>query len=187
MALSICPAGSEKEVQLLGLLCLLLVDAALIIAYCWRHMKSLRALSCTMRWKKPLEDTGVPLQPHTAASDTYSPTKTCWLTGLQPRGVEECRSPLPGNGIFIKFEGICLCLRQKDRPILTGISGEAHGGSLLGILGPSGSGKCMCNPSIRLWQRFDCLLASLVKILAGRGSATSGRVVYNGIQGHKSM
>ncbi|KAE8157559.1 P-loop containing nucleoside triphosphate hydrolase protein [Aspergillus tamarii] len=170
MALSICPAGSEKEVQLLGLLCLLLVDAALIIAYCWRHMKSLRALSCTMRWKKPLEDTGVPLQPHTAASDTYSPTKTCWLTGLQPRGVEECRSPLPGNGIFIKFEGICLCLRQKDRPILTGISGEAHRGSLLGILGPSGSGK-----------------SSLVKILAGRGSATSGRVVYNGIQGHKSI
>lgn len=45
-------------------------------------------------------------------------------------------------GLDVKFDDIGYCIKGSGKQILTGISGTAQKGSLLGIMGPSGSGKC---------------------------------------------
>lgn len=45
-------------------------------------------------------------------------------------------------GLDIKFNDISYRVKGSCKHILTGISGSAQKGSMIGIMGPSGSGKC---------------------------------------------
>jgi ABC-type multidrug transport system ATPase subunit len=45
-------------------------------------------------------------------------------------------------GLEVKFNDIGLCINSSGKQILSRISGAAQEGSILGIMGPSGSGKC---------------------------------------------
>ncbi|XP_061184373.1 uncharacterized protein LOC133192373 [Saccostrea echinata] len=65
------------------------------------------------------------------------------------------------NDAILTFTDICLTLKEKT--ILTNINGKARSGQILAIMGPTGSGK-----------------TSLLNILAGNLTLTSGTITYNG-------
>ncbi|XP_056008436.1 uncharacterized protein LOC125666368 [Ostrea edulis] len=65
------------------------------------------------------------------------------------------------NDAIVTFKDICLTL--KDKVILNNVNGRARSGQILAIMGPTGSGK-----------------TSLLNILAGNVSLTSGSIDMNG-------
>ncbi|XP_061178497.1 uncharacterized protein LOC133187152 isoform X2 [Saccostrea echinata] len=65
------------------------------------------------------------------------------------------------NDAILTFTDICLTLKEKT--ILTNINGKARSGQILAIMGPTGSGK-----------------TSLLNILAGNLTLTSGTITLNG-------
>lgn len=47
-------------------------------------------------------------------------------------------------GLEFSFHELQYTLGGVSRPILQGISGKIRKGRMVGIMGPSGAGKCMC-------------------------------------------
>ena len=56
--------------------------------------------------------------------------------------IQEKKEPIDSHTIKdLTFQNISATLEEKNKKILTGISGSVHVGNLMGIMGPSGSGK----------------------------------------------
>ena len=139
LALSYCPEGSGRELPLLGILCCVLIDLALVVLNMW---PSLRKRVSRRAWRETSharDETGLEMQSAGLLSGGYpKDLEGDEMDGGDGDGQYEERS---GVGLRIEFRDVVVRNPQTGGAILDGVSGVAAQGSLLGILGPSGSGK----------------------------------------------
>ena len=122
LPLSICPTGSMKELHLVGVLCCILLDVILLCLWLWPWLRK-----------------------HLSAKIEVENIETLPV----PRLEEHKHELLPvlnesshNVGLEVRFNEVSFCIKPSGKKILSGISGTAQEGSVLGIMGPSGSGKC---------------------------------------------
>lgn len=123
LPLSICPTGSMKELHLVGVLCCILLDVILLCLWLWPWLR--RHLSA----KIEVDNVETPSVPHLEGHNHE----------LIPIFLNESSRNV---GLEVRFNDVGLCIKPSGKQILSGASGSALEGSVLGIMGPSGSGKC---------------------------------------------
>ena len=130
--MSICTAGSSHQVQLLGMFLCLLLDV-LMIGGCL----ILRSSSPSSRLTRYL---------HLNKFRSRPPFDEKGANSNFPRSKEFheyfANDGTPCFRLDLTFTDICLHPRHAQRNILSGLRGTVHSGSVLGIIGASGSGKC---------------------------------------------
>ncbi|KAE8140279.1 hypothetical protein BDV38DRAFT_290517 [Aspergillus pseudotamarii] len=150
--MSICPAGSTYQTPLLGFFLCFLLDCLMIgMCVASRTQSSLRQMM------QPLRLTHLHPQSRTGESEAQAVVSRLELRDFfNPELV-------PDGGLVLSFTSIDLHPRRSPRKVLSGLNGAVHCGSVLGIIGASGSGK-----------------SSFVNILSGRIRPTEGWVSING-------
>ena len=84
-------------------------------------------------------------------------------------------------GLAIDYHQLSFHPRGSSKPILSEVSGNISGGSLVGVMGGSGAGKCESHlPSFVADLDLTCL-ATFVNVLMGRTANTGGVVKVNGV------
>jgi hypothetical protein len=138
--LSVCPEGSLKQIPGLPFLCIAILDLALLFAWVttyWRGplVKEMTKLLSRLRGSKTLEH-----EPEAGPRDrAMSKASNGDIhTGIFPSFVEQTRS----NKVEIQFRDISMCVGPSKSRILHQQNGNIRAGSFLGVMGPSGSGKC---------------------------------------------
>ena len=123
LPLSVCPTGSPEQLPVVGFLCCGLLDSLLLCLWLWPWLR--RRLTSKQREEEletqPVEDE----DRHTHELSSVLMNESSGIAGLE-----------------LKFNNIGHCIKSSGKHILSGISGIAQKGSILGIMGPSGSGKC---------------------------------------------
>lgn len=146
-SISVCPSGSSNQLPLIGVFLLVLVDLILLIAtmrsrlkrpgYSWskiydvpfvRHRKRGRQIPCTVARQE--------LEPFQVVTDEKFLHLQQFVKSLQ-----SCLG-LNDVGLEIGFHDLGFHIGAENKTILSGVSGSVKPGSLLGIMGPSGAGKC---------------------------------------------
>jgi len=108
---------------LVGVICCVLLDLLLLCLWMWPWLR--RRLS-VKRERENIET------PPVARVNEQKHEVILGLLNESSRNV----------GLEVKFSDIGLRIKSSGKQILSGISGAAQEGSILGIMGPSGSGKC---------------------------------------------
>ena len=83
-------------------------------------------------------------------------------------------------GLEIGFHDLGFQIGAEKKKILSGMSGRVKPGSLLGIMGPSGAGKCSYRFILPAMKCTHKLIATLVRLLMGKLKHTSGTISING-------
>jgi ABC-type multidrug transport system fused ATPase/permease subunit len=130
-ALSICPKGSSHQTPLLLLvLCVLLDIVVCVICILFRRLPPSRKLSRYLPFNRPPPRLSV--DEGGSSNDSFC----LWpLDGLFPANANEI-------SIDLTFAGISLSLGHPPRDVLSDVHGIIRSGSVFGIIGASGSGKC---------------------------------------------
>lgn len=130
--MSICSPGSSHQIPLLGLFLCLLLDV-LILGVCivLRYSTALKGLAGFFHLVRP--------GPYFLSDEDGS---TANIPRVQQFQDFFNRDNIHSYGLSLDFTDICLRLRRGKREILCGLRGTIHSGSVLGIMGASGSGKC---------------------------------------------
>ena len=122
--LSVCPKGSVRELHTVGFLCCGLLDIFLFCLWLWPFIR--KRLSPKRAKEETLEMQPIPSQEKN-------------MHGLSSIFLNEVSDVV---GLGIKFNSIGYRIKSSGKHIISEISGSAHDASLLGVMGPSGSGKC---------------------------------------------
>jgi ABC-type multidrug transport system fused ATPase/permease subunit len=134
--LSACPEGSERELQVVGFLCCVLVDVTLLIIWLWPWLR--RNLPGWMRIR-PATDTENNTRSHQSTPEKQQPSSHRALGNNRPGVIS---NTFESVGLDISFTNVTFSIKGAENLILDSVSGKAQRGTLLGVMGPSGSGKC---------------------------------------------
>lgn len=160
---SICPSNSQRQIEMVGLIAIIAIDIFLSL---WKFGPRLRTLY-RRRWrKKPANLSSLenaiektPPGPGAIASDKpdLSPDEIHVLqdSAIELHGeqvsdadfknfIQSLEKAIGTNRFGLSFSFIDLGLKLTDscHEILKGITGHIESGSMWGILGASGAGKC---------------------------------------------
>ncbi|KAF9890731.1 hypothetical protein FE257_005597 [Aspergillus nanangensis] len=160
-AMSICAPGSSHATPLLGLFLCLLLDLTMIGTCVF-----LRASLPSSKLQRYLRGIHRRSRSQPAVDDSANDKLEEDMQQLRGDFPGETTGNFPGFRLELSFRGIHLHPRHSRREILSGLEGRVHSGSVLGIIGASGSGKC--------------IVASFVNVLSGRIQPTEGCISLNG-------
>jgi hypothetical protein len=138
--LSVCPEGSIKQIHVLPFLCVGVLDLVLLLAWVstywrgslWHKVTKLLSFSHGDKAREPEPEAGPRSRGLSLISNGDHPT------GIFPSFVEKTRS----REVEIQFRGISMSVGRSKNEILCQQNGKIRAGCLLGVMGPSGSGKC---------------------------------------------
>jgi ABC-type multidrug transport system fused ATPase/permease subunit len=119
-------------------MCCLLVDSALLCLWLWPRIKR----KLRTRARQHQQESTVENQPLPAHEEYYTYEKEAELRSIFPNGALD-------NGLSVEFKDIAVPNPKTGGYILQGINCSAQKGSLLGIMGPSGSGKSKLLPTLQ--------------------------------------
>jgi ABC-type multidrug transport system ATPase subunit len=88
-------------------------------------------------------------------------------------------------GLSFEFQDLGFKAPSNGKVILSGVSGTIHAGSLWGVMGASGAGKCK-SQWLSIQLRVLMFLATFVNVLMGKTANTSGVTKVNGVAGNIS-
>lgn len=149
MPLSVCPNGSLREFHLLGFLILIIADVILIalslffnIPVKWRSALKQTLVKIRLKEKKRYQFDSISDPAAIATvidnqSPDHSPETVDFSSSMRQN------SSFSTLGIDIGFRDLEFLPKNQETPIFQGITGMVPKGTLLGILGPSGAGKCV--------------------------------------------
>lgn len=193
-SISVCPSGSSRQLPLIGVFLLVIVDLILLIGTVRSRSKrqwsswSKRQYMPFVRYRKKRHQMS-----STVARQELEPlpevTDEKFLHLQQfVKSLQSCLG-LNDVGLEIDFHDLGFQIGDEKKTILNGVSGNVKPGSLLGIMGPSGAGKCsyICIlPAMKynelefLEKSADESMATLVRLLMGKIKHTSGAIRING-------
>lgn len=148
-SISACPSGSSRQLPLIGVFLLMIVDLLLIIG-----ILRFRLRSPWYSWRKrnylPFVQNQSPQHQVSSTVARQTPESLQVVTDEKflhlQQFVKSLRSclGLSDVGLEIGFHDLGFQIGAERKIILSGLSGRVKPGSLLGIMGPSGAGKCSC-------------------------------------------
>lgn len=152
--LSVCPEGSYKQIHVLPFLCIGLLDFALLLVWTssyWREpLNRLAKFISPFRSHKTREpELEAGSESHGLSVVSNGPDHV----GIFPSFIEQSRQ----RQVEIQFRGISMRAGSSQREILRHQDGDVRAGSFLGVMGPSGSGKCRPPKGFSCFERADCL------------------------------
>lgn len=138
--LSVCPEGSLRQIPVLPFLCIGVLDLVLLLAWIsaywrgplWHKLTKLLSLFRGDRTREPEPEAG------SRARGLSTISNGDHNTGIFPSFVEQTRS----REVEIQFRDISMSVGRSKNEILHQQDGDIRAGSFLGVMGPSGSGKC---------------------------------------------
>lgn len=146
-AISVCPVESSRHFSLTGIVALGLLDLLIVIIaarprmkrlwYAWRRSKTLASVHDQ---EPPIESAPGKFNQEAEELQITSEEKSLPLHHFV-KSLQRCIQ-LGDIGLEIGFDQLGFQLRSGGRSILKGVSGIVKPGSLLGVMGPSGAGKC---------------------------------------------
>ena len=164
---AICPAQSQRQIDISGLVAMLIIDLMIVLYFVWSYLHSRRSQSPRQSkadWPLPNLDvkrrslwTSSPLKrlSRRASRDSFVELQDVVRTDEEGFVVDSSDSefrefiePLTacvhGNNatLSLDFQGIGYKLKGQEKAIITDITGTLKSGSLWGVMGASGSGKC---------------------------------------------
>lgn len=155
--LSVCPEGSYKQIQVLPFLCIGLLDFALLLlwtsSYWWEPLNKLFKPISTFRKNRthePEPEAGERCRGLSVVSNGPDDI------GIFPSFIEQSRH----RQLEIQFRGISMRVGSSKREVLRHQDGDIRSGSFLGVMGPSGSGKCRSAKAFTFLETTDFLLKS---------------------------
>jgi ABC-type multidrug transport system fused ATPase/permease subunit len=89
-------------------------------------------------------------------------------------------------GLSFEFEDLRFQPKNSPKPILSEVSGRINAGSLWGVMGASGAGKCKCPKFAHALLEILTAPATFVDVLMGKTSHTGGVTKVNGVPGNIS-
>jgi ABC-type multidrug transport system fused ATPase/permease subunit len=119
-------------------MCCLLIDLVLLCLWLWPWIE--RKLQAKTRQQQ--QESTIEKQPLPDREEYYTYEKESELRSIFPNGALD-------NGLSVELKDITVRNPKTGGYILQGISCSAQKGSLLGIMGPSGSGKSKILPMLR--------------------------------------
>jgi hypothetical protein len=143
--LSSCPEGSEKEIPIAGLLCSFLLDIVVIlvvarpfllrwISHLWRGKLNIRA--------RPQEQ----LEPDSEKAAKCRGKNTPSVPTDRNLDISRFFNPTGSHSVFtgneVAFRGLSMRPTRSGIETLCPQDGVIPAGCFLGVMGPSGSGKC---------------------------------------------
>lgn len=146
-SISVCPSGSSRQLPLIGGFLLVIVDLILLIGtvrsrlkghwYSWSKRKYMPFVQYRKR-RHQISSTVARQEPE------LLPVVTDEKFLCLQQFVKSLQSCLGLNdvGLEIGFHDLGFQIGAENKTILSGVSGSVKPGSLLGIMGPSGAGKC---------------------------------------------
>jgi hypothetical protein len=160
-SLSVCPSNSMRHFDLTPLIILLFVDIMLVTALMFRSLQK----RFIQRRKKPvltiMRDEGNDVEMFIES------LKRCHMS--------------PPLGLSFDFKSLEFRSKRPQKvSIVKELSGTIKQGSLWGIMGASGCGKCRSSTFLKLpcTHLFE---ATFIKLLMGKISGNKGRTTVNGI------
>ncbi len=173
---SICPSNSQSQIQMAGLIAIVVIDAVLLL---WKYGPLLRKIY-RRRWRKELPgpsslEKAVRKTPFGSGKAALTEPDSL-LDGVQ--ALEDSAVKFDGGqlldsdfecfiqslenaigtrefGLSFSFTDLGLKLPDSRRDILKGLSGCIGSGSMWGVLGASGAGKCKATWCIALEFTVD--------------------------------
>ena len=85
-------------------------------------------------------------------------------------------------GLSFEFQDLGFKPPKSTKPILSDVSGTINAGSLWGVMGASGAGKCKLANSLLLLAELT-IIATFVNVLMGKTAHTGGVTKVNGVAG----
>lgn len=173
--LSVCPEGSYKQIHVLPFLCIGLLDFALLLVWTssyWREPLN-RLVKFILpfrrnRTREPELEVGSRGRGLSAVSN--SPDHV----GIFSSFMEQCRH----RRVEIQFRGISMRAGSSKREILRHQDGNVRAGSFLGVMGPSGSGKCRSAQASSCFESTDFLIEKQLYSTSSPGESSQQRGLF---------
>ena len=146
-AVSVCPSNSSRHFSLTGIVATGLLDLLIVVIAAQPRMKRLWHAWRRSKILKLVDDQEPPTE--IASENVNQEIEELQITSEETslplhqfvKSLQRCiqRSDI---GLEIGFDQLGFQLQSGGRSILKGVSGIVKPGSLLGVMGPSGAGKC---------------------------------------------
>lgn len=146
-AVSVCPFNSSRHFSLAGIVALALLDLLILVVAAQPRMKRLWSAWRRSRTLASVHDRELPIEkvPGNVSQEMEELQITNEETSLPlhqfVKSLQRCIQ-LSDIGLEIGFDQLGFQLQPDGRSILKGVSGIVKPGSLLGVMGASGAGKC---------------------------------------------
>jgi hypothetical protein len=137
MPLTSCPAGTDRQVPFLGILCCVLLDIVLVCIWLWPRIR--RDLNANRQQSRKSIESALETQPVPCSEAKFAESNELELGSFLLNEAWDA-------GLTLEFNNVTLRNPKSGGHILLAVSGKAKKGSLLGVMGPSGSGKSACPP-----------------------------------------
>ena len=192
--------GSQKQIPTLGLGFLIAIDIIVLVGVYLpsflmklrrRRRENLARLPTATIYKSRSLD--LERSPHSAKSACHGSTSMHWPTRLTQEEISmiEFRRFIASMskcieakelGLSFTFLDLGLRLGSDGKELLGDFTGRIDSGSMWGIMGASGAGKCTILLDFAYSRQLTYDPATLLNLLMGKTQHTSGRVYINGIQ-----
>ena len=200
-AVSVCPAKSSRHFSLSGIVALGLLDLLIVLIAAqprmkrfWYARKRSKRRASKHDHEPPVES--LPGKVNQETEELRFTSEEIFLPLHQfVKSLQRCIQ-LSDIGLEIGFDQLGFQLPSGGRSILEGVSGIVKPGSLLGVMGPSGAGKCKWRFLISMsfsvltsfyhWLTHRNSPATFVRVMMGKLRHTSGTVYINGNRGSLS-
>lgn len=146
-AVSVCPFNSSRHFSLAGIVSLALLDLLTLVVTAQPRMKRLWSAWRRSRTLASVHDRELPIEK--VPGNVNQEMEELQITNEEitlplhqfVKSLQRCIQ-LSDIGLEIGFDQLGFQLQPDGRSILKGVSGIVKPGSLLGVMGASGAGKC---------------------------------------------
>lgn len=162
-AISVCSSNSSRHFSLTGIVALGLLDLLIVVITAqprmkrfWHTWRRSKILACVDDQEPPIESAPKNVNQET---EEFQVTSDGTFLPLHQfvKSIQRCIQ-LKDIGLEIGFDQLGFQLQSSGKNILKGVSGIVKPRSLLGVMGPSGAGKCKWEFHSNLF--FNCSIVS---------------------------